>query len=56
MNEDLKNSDFTCATYTPKLPAPHKSELLILGTSDGAMAVVNPTPKDLNNINKLEWL
>ena len=23
---------------------------------DGAVAVVNPTPKDMGNINKLEWL
>lgn len=56
MNQDLQNSDFTCATYTPKLPAPFKCELLLLGTADGAVAAVNPNPKDMNNINKLDWL
>ena len=56
MNQDLQNTDFTCATYTPKLPAPYNCELVLLGTADGAVAAVNPTPKDMGNINKLEWL
>ena len=56
MNQDLENTDFTCATYTPKLPAPFRSELVILGTADGAVVAVNPTPKDYENSNKLEWL
>ena len=56
MNQDLQNSNFTCATYTPKLAAPHKCELLLIGTSDGAVAAINPNPKDMNNINKLDWL
>ena len=28
----------------------------MLGTSDGAIVAVNPTPKDNSNINKLEWV
>ena len=47
MSQDLMNSDFTSATYTPKLPAPFNCELLILGTSDGAIAAVDPTPRDM---------
>ena len=56
MNQDLKNTDFTCATYTPRLPAPYNCELVLLGTADGALAAVNPNPKDMSNINKLDWL
>jgi hypothetical protein len=56
MNQDLQNTDFTCATYTPKLPAPHSCELVLIGTADGAVTAVNPTPKDTSNIRKLEWL
>mmetsp|Transcript_15803 Transcript_15803/g.21390 ORF Transcript_15803/g.21390 Transcript_15803/m.21390 type:complete len:250 (-) Transcript_15803:1274-2023(-) len=56
LNQELQMTDFTCATYTPRLPAPHKSELIMLGTSDGAIAAVNPNPKDLDNIGLLDWL
>jgi len=30
--------------------------LVILGTADGAICAVNPTPKNIENIEKLEWL
>jgi len=56
MNLDLQNTDFTCATYTSRLPAPHNCELVLIGTADGAVTAVNPTPKDISNIRKLEWL
>lgn len=55
MNQDLQNTNFTCAIYTPRLPS-HKSEILILGTQDGAVAAVNPYPKDVTQIGNLEWL
>ena len=51
MNQDLKNTDFTCATYTPKLPAPHNSDLILLGTADGAMCAVNPEASPQNRAN-----
>ena len=56
MNMDLQNTDFTSATYTPKLPAPYNCELVILGSADGAVVAVNPTPRDPNNIRKLDWV
>ena len=56
MSQDLQNSDFTCAVYTQKLPAPYHSELVILGMADGAVAAVNPNPKDSSNVRKLDWL
>jgi len=56
MNQELQNTDFTCATYTPKLPAPFNCELVILGTGDGAVVAVNPNPKDMQNIRQLQWL
>ena len=46
MNQDLQNTDFTCATFTPKLPAPFNCELIMIGTADGAIAAVNPNPSD----------
>lgn len=56
MNQDLQNTDFTCATFTPKLPSPFNCELVILGSADGAVVAVNPNPKDSTNIRKLEWV
>ena len=56
MNQDLQKTNFTCATFTPKLPAPYNCELVMLGTADGAIAAVNPNPKDTSNIRKLDWL
>ena len=54
MNQDLQNSDFTCAAFTSTLPK-HPSGLIIVGTADGAVAAVDRTPKDMNNPGKLEW-
>ena len=54
MNQDLQNTDFTCATFTPKLPAPFNCELIMIGTADGAIAAVNPNPSDGDR--KFEWL
>jgi len=28
----------------------------MIGTADGAVVAVNPNPRDLSNINKLDWL
>lgn len=53
MNVDLQNTDFTCATFTPKLPAPYNCELIMLGTSDGAIAAINPNPQENS---KFFWL
>ena len=53
MNQDLQNTDFTCAAYTPKLPAPFNCELVLLGTADGAVTAVNPNPPDMMKPDKL---
>jgi len=55
MNQDLQNTDFTCAAFTHKL-SDQQSEYLLIGTADGAVVAVNPNPTDMHNINKLEWL
>ena len=46
MSQELQATNFTCASYTPKLSAPFNCEMLMLGTSDGAVVAVNPNPKD----------
>ena len=46
MNNDLRHSDFTCATFTPKLAAPYNSEVVMLGTSDGCVVAMDPNPKE----------
>lgn len=50
MNHELETTNFTCATYTPRLPAPYNCELIMLGTSDGAVVAVDPHPKDYDNV------
>ena len=42
MNNDLQHTDFTCATFTPKLAAPYNGEVVILGTADGCVVAMNP--------------
>ena len=46
MNHELQSTNFTCATFTPRLPAPYNGEIIMLGTSDGAVVAVNPNPRD----------
>ena len=52
----MQSTDFTCATFTSKLGAPHKCELVLIGTADGAVVAVNPNPKNMEHIEKLDWL
>ena len=52
MNSDLQHTDFTSATFTPKLSAPYNSEIVMLGTADGCVVAMNPNPKE----GRWEWV
>ncbi len=53
--EEFQNNDFTSVTYTPYLPSPYSTYLILIGSSDGALTAYDHKKGEFIDNGAKKW-